>query len=152
MSERPASGTGPVPRAPLVRPVEPPPSRWTMPIDGPVDDSDIVALGADLEPGTLLAAYRLGLFPMPFDRRRIAWFSPDPRLVLVPEALHISRSLQKRLKRHTFEVRFDTAFGQVMQACAQTPRPGQEGRPIDSVRLPPGRWRTAATARFLPGC
>ena len=50
-----------------------------MPTNGPIDDSDIVAVGADLEPGTLLAAYRNGLFPMPFDRRRIAWFSPDPR-------------------------------------------------------------------------
>ena len=49
--------------------VEPPPSRWSMPTDGPIDASDIVAVGADLEPGTLLAAYRAGLFPMPFDRR-----------------------------------------------------------------------------------
>ncbi len=73
--ERPSGLTGQRP----ITPIEPPASRWTMPTDGPVDDSDIVAIGADLEPGTLLAGYRNGMFPMPFDRRRIAWFSPDPR-------------------------------------------------------------------------
>jgi hypothetical protein len=56
---------------------------------GPADDSDIVAIGADLEPGTLLAAYRSGLFPMPFDRRRIAWFSPDPRGILPLDGLRV---------------------------------------------------------------
>lgn len=108
--------------APLIRPVEPPPSRWSMPTDGPIDDSDIVAVGADLEPGTLLAAYRNGLFPMPFDRRRIAWFSPDPRGILPIDGLHVSRSLRRSL-RH-FDVRMDTAFREVMVACADPKRPG----------------------------
>lgn len=93
-----------------------------MPSDGPVDDSDIVAVGADLEPGTLLAAYRAGLFPMPFDRRRIAWFSPDPRGILPLEGLHVSRSLRRSL-RH-FDVRMDTAFRDVMIGCADPARPG----------------------------
>ena len=62
---------GDAPRPPLVSPIEPPPSRWAMPTNAPIDESDIVALGADLEPGTLLAAYRQGLFPMPYDKRRI---------------------------------------------------------------------------------
>ena len=118
MSER----THPWHAAPLIAPVEPPPSRWTMPTDGPIDDSDIVAVGADLEPGTLLAAYRTGLFPMPFDRRRIAWFSPDPRGIIPLDGLHVSRSLRKSLRK--FEVRIDTRFREVMTACADPSRPG----------------------------
>jgi leucyl/phenylalanyl-tRNA---protein transferase len=103
-------------------PIEPPASRWAMPTAGPVDDSDIVAVGADLEPGTLLAAYRSGLFPMPFDRRRIAWFSPDPRGILPLDGLRSTRSLRRSVRR--FEVRFDTAFRQVMEACGDPRRPG----------------------------
>ena len=74
-------------------PVEPPPSRWELPDSGPIDSSGLVAVGADLQPGTLLAAYRTGLFPMPFDRRRVAWFSPDPRGILPLDGVHVSRSL-----------------------------------------------------------
>jgi leucyl/phenylalanyl-tRNA--protein transferase len=111
-----------LPAAPLVTPIEPTPSRWTMPTEGPIDDSDIVALGADLEPGTLLAAYRVGLFPMPFDRRRIAWFSPDPRGILPLDGLRVSRSLRRSTRR--FEVRMDTCFREVMEACASPTRHG----------------------------
>lgn len=93
-----------------------------MPDAGPIDDSDIVAVGADLEPGTLLAAYRSGLFPMPFDRRRIAWFSPDPRGILPLDGLHISRSLRRSITR--FDVQMDTDFTAVMTACADPGRPG----------------------------
>lgn len=92
---------------------------------------DLVAIGADLEPGTLLAAYRSGLFPMPVDPRRrrskMAWFSPDPRGVIPLDGLHISRSLRRNMRR--FEIRVDTAFTEVVQAC------GDPGRP--------GRWITA---------
>jgi leucyl/phenylalanyl-tRNA--protein transferase len=108
--------------APFISPVEPPPSRWSMPTEGPIDDSDIVAIGADLEPGTLLAAYRSGLFPMPFDRRRIAWFSPDPRGIIPMDGLHISRSLRKSVRR--FDVGMNTRFREVMEACADPSRPG----------------------------
>lgn len=111
-----------LPTTPLIAPVEPPPSRWTMPLDGPLDDSDIVAVGADLEPGTLLAAYRVGLFPMPFDRRRIAWFSPDPRGVLPLDGMRVSRSLRRSVRR--FDVRMDTSFRTVMEACADPRRQG----------------------------
>ncbi len=93
-----------------------------MPTDGPIDDTDIVALGADLEPGTLLAAYRTGLFPMPFDRRRIAWFSPDPRGIIPLDGLHVSRSLRRSVPR--FEVAMDTEFRSVMEACADPARTG----------------------------
>lgn len=104
------------------RPVEPPPSRWQLPTEPPIDDSGLVAVGADLEPGTLVAAYRLGLFPMPYDRRRIAWFSPDPRGVLPLDGLHVSRSLRRSLRR--FDVTIDTGFTEVVLACADPHRPG----------------------------
>lgn len=81
-----------------------------------------MAIGADLEPGTLLAAYRQGLFPMPLDRRRIAWFSPDPRAVLPLDGLRVSRSLRRSMRR--YEVRVDTAFRQVLEHCADRRRPG----------------------------
>ncbi len=93
-----------------------------MPTDGPIDDSDIVAIGADLAPGTLLAAYRCGVFPMPFDRRRLAWFSPDPRGVLPLDRLSVSRSLRRSVRR--YEVRMDTSFREVMAACADPSRAG----------------------------
>jgi leucyl/phenylalanyl-tRNA--protein transferase len=118
-AEEPLHG---LPPAPLVQPIEPPPSRWTMPTAGPIDDSDIVAIGADLEPGTLLAAYRRGLFPMPYHRRRIAWFSPDPRGILPLDGLVVSRSLRRSMQR--FEVRMDTCFTAVMEACAEPTRKG----------------------------
>ena len=120
MSERAASTPPGLP--PHVPPIEPPPSRWAMPTAGPVDSSDIVAVGADLEPGTLLAAYRTGLFPMPFDRRRIAWFSPDPRGVLPLDDVRVSRSLRRSVRN--FDVAFDRDFRTVMEACGDPRRPG----------------------------
>ena len=93
-----------------------------LPDDGPLDESGIVAVGADLAPGTLLAAYRAGLFPMPYDRRRIAWFSPDPRGVIPIDGLHVSRSLRRSLTR--FEVAVDTRFRDVVMRCADPRRPG----------------------------
>ncbi len=123
MSERVGAGPGQSStRPPLVSPIEPPPSRWAMPTNGPIDDSDIVALGADLEPGTLLAAYRQGLFPMPYDRRRLAWFSPARRGIIPLDGFHVSRSLRRSMLR--FEVRMDTHFRAVMQACADPSRKG----------------------------
>jgi leucyl/phenylalanyl-tRNA--protein transferase len=88
---------------------------------------DLVAIGADLEPGTLLAAYRAGLFPMPVDPRRrrskIAWFSPDPRGIIPLDGLHVSRSLRRSMPR--FEVRRDTRFTDVVRACGDPKRPGR---------------------------
>jgi leucyl/phenylalanyl-tRNA--protein transferase len=109
---------------------EPPASRWAFP-DDPVrlaeaaGDTEVVGVGADLEPGTLLAAYRSGLFPMPARRGTMAWWSPDPRGVipLVPEdGLRVSRSLRKSCGR--FEIRVDTAFDEVIEACADRRRTG----------------------------
>jgi leucyl/phenylalanyl-tRNA---protein transferase len=103
-------------------PIEPPPSRWALPTDGPIDETGLVAVGADLEPGTLLLAYRSGLFPMPFDKRRIAWFSPDPRGILPLDGLRISRSLRRSIDRYTVTV--DTCFRDVMTRCGDRRRPG----------------------------
>ncbi len=82
----------------------------------------MVGIGADLEPGTLLAAYRQGLFPMPAGRKRIAWFSPDPRGIIPLDGLHVSRSLRRSLRR--YEVRRDRAFADVMIQCGDPRRPG----------------------------
>jgi len=107
--------------------IEPPPSQFSMPdpASGRPGD-DIVAIGADLAPGTLLAAYRSGLFPMPVDphrrRSKIAWYSPDPRGIVPLDGLHVSRSLRKSMRR--FEVRVDTAFVDVVRRCGDPRRPG----------------------------
>lgn len=99
----------------------PEPSGWVFPdlSDAPADGP--VAIGADLEPNTLLEAYGRGLFPMPMGRRGVAWFSPDPRGVLLPEQVHVSRSLRRSM-RH-FEVRVDTCFSEVVAGCADPRRP-----------------------------
>jgi leucyl/phenylalanyl-tRNA--protein transferase len=106
-------------------PAEPPPTPWALPAAAEPDEHGLVALGADLEPGTLLAAYRSGLFPMPVDGHRggpMGWWSPDPRGVIPLDGLHVSRSL--RAARRRFEVRVDTAFAEVVAACADPRRPG----------------------------
>ena len=106
-------------------PTEPPPSPWDFgdPARWPADD-DLVAMGGDLAPGTLLAAYRRGLFPMPSGRRRRdppAWFSPVDRGVLPLDGLVVSRSLRRSLR--AFETRVDTAFTRVVEACGDPRRP-----------------------------
>ena len=103
-------------------PIEPPPSEWTFPTTGPADDSGMVAVGADLEPGTLLEAYRSGLFPMPVGKRRIGWFSPDPRGIIPLDGLRITRSLRRSRQRYT--VTMDTCFVDVVRACGDPHRPG----------------------------
>ena len=85
-------------------------------------DGEVVGVGADLEAGTVLAAYRRGLFPMPVRRGVTAWWSPDPRAILPLDGLRVSRSLRKSLGR--FEVRFDTAVSDVVDACGDRRRPG----------------------------
>ncbi len=106
----------------VVAPAEPEPSAWGFPDLARVPaGQEMIAVGADLEPGTLLAAYRAGLFPMPVDRRRIGWWSPDPRGIIPLDGLHVSRSLRRSLAR--FTVSRDRAFEQVMVACGDPARP-----------------------------
>jgi len=86
----------------------------------------LLAAGADLGVERLLEAYRHGIFPWFGEDDPILWWSPDPRMVLPPDALKVSRSLDKTLRNRPHEVRFDTAFRDVMRACAE-PREGQAG-------------------------
>ena len=104
-------------------PVEPPPTVWGLPHPSSADDDGLVGVGADLAPGTLLAAYRSGMFPMPLGRDGpLGWWSPDPRGVLPLDGLRVSRSLRRSCRE--FEVRVDTAFVEVMRACADPGRAG----------------------------
>ena len=103
--------------------VEPPPSTWALPPADAADPDGIVGVGADLEPGTLLAAYRSGLFPMPAGRGgALAWWSPDPRGILPLDGLIVSRSLRRSCRRYRTTV--DAAFAAVVEACAAPDRPG----------------------------
>ena len=104
-------------------PVEPTPSAWTFPPAGS-GDGDLVAVGADLAPGTLLAAYRQGLFPMAVDlgAMPLGWWSPERRGVLPLDGLKVSRSL--RQSRARFEIRVDSAFEDVVAGCADPARSG----------------------------
>jgi leucyl/phenylalanyl-tRNA--protein transferase len=88
---------------------------------------DLIAIGADLAPGTLLAAYRAGLFPMPVEPRRrrskIAWYSPDPRGIIPLDGLRVTRSMRRSFQR--FEIRIDTSFADVVRRCGDPSRPGR---------------------------
>jgi len=116
------------------RPTEPPPSRYSFDLSAALPREDLVGWGADLAPGTLLAAYRAGLFPMGLEaggKGPMGWWSPDPRGVLPLDGLRVSRSLRRSCSR--FEVRVDSAFDDVVAACADPSRRG--------------RWITGAVAR-----
>ena len=104
----------------LHREIEFPPVEFAEP-DG------LLAVGGDLSPERILAAYRLGIFPWYGEESPILWWSPDPRLVLLPEELKVSRSLERTLRRGTFEVTFDTAFDRVIASCAEVHRDGDGG-------------------------
>ena len=91
------------------------------------EPNGLLAAGGDLSPDRLLAAYRHGIFPWYSAGQPILWWSPDPRMVLYVDELRVSRSLAKRVRSEHFEVRIDTAFRDVIQACADFPRRGQRG-------------------------
>jgi leucyl/phenylalanyl-tRNA---protein transferase len=91
------------------------------------DPSGLLAVGGDLSNERLLEAYRVGIFPWYSDDQPILWWSPDPRLVLDLKDFIISRSLRKTFKKGVFQVTFDHAFEEVIQACAVVPRTAQNG-------------------------
>lgn len=114
---------------------------WLEPTDSfpPVaqalrEPNGLLAAGADLSPERLLLAYRQGIFPWFNPGEPILWWSPDPRMVLLPEALKVSRSLARRLRRRDYEIRVDTSFAAVMAACA-APRPKQRGTWISPAMI-----------------
>ena len=116
--------------------MNPPPLPWIAPhspaetfpdVHTALRDPDgLLAAGGDLSPERLLYAYRRGIFPWYHAEQPILWWSPDPRAVLLPRNIHISRSLRKCLRRISFAATFDTAFGEVVTACA-APRKQQPG-------------------------
>ncbi len=110
----------------MPEPTEPLPTSWDFDLTEVEDGEDLVGVGGDLRSGTLVEAYRSGVFPMGLGElgaRPMGWWSPDPRGVLLPGGVHVSRSLRRSLRQ--FETRVDTAFDEVVAACAD---PSREGR------------------------
>ncbi|MEM7606598.1 MAG: leucyl/phenylalanyl-tRNA--protein transferase [Myxococcota bacterium] len=93
----------------------------------------VLAVGDDLRIERLLAAYANGIFPWPVRGFPLLWFCPDPRYVLPVGEAHLGRTLRKEIRRARFEVRYDTAFTEVIDGCAHVPRPGQDGTWITSA-------------------
>jgi leucyl/phenylalanyl-tRNA--protein transferase len=91
------------------------------------EEDGLLAVGGDLDPHRLLLAYAQGIFPWFSKGDPILWWSPDPRMVLFPAELKVSKSMKQVLKNKTFEVTFDKDFKSVIQACGKIDRPGQDG-------------------------
>ena len=87
----------------------------------------LLAAGADLSPARIVDAYRHGIYPWYSEGQPVLWWSPDPRMVLYVDEFKMSRSLSRRVTRRDFDVRVDTAFDAVIEACATAPRKGQRG-------------------------
>lgn len=90
-------------------------------------EEGLLAAGGDLSPQRLLMAYQYGIFPWYNEGEPILWWSPDPRFVLYPKAVKISKSMRRVLRSGAFELRFDTAFEDVLENCASIKREGQDG-------------------------
>lgn len=101
-------------------------SIW-FPEPSEADPEGLLAIGGDLSAERLLLAYRSGIFPWYEKGQPILWWSPDPRMVLFPKELKVSKSLQKQIKKETFEITFNTAFSAVIEQCAMQKREGQAG-------------------------
>ncbi len=100
---------------------------WFPPVSEALRKPDgLLAAGGALTPARLLAAYEQGIFPWYSAGQPVLWWSPDPRAVLFPDELHVSRSLAKRMRNSGFETRFDTAFEAVIRECA-APREAADG-------------------------
>ncbi len=113
--------------APPYPPIEPAPSRVRFPDPGRPRSPEVVAMGCDFSPGTVLTAYRSGIFPWPHGEETekgeplVLWFSPDPRTIFPLEhEPHWSRSLRRTLRNHPYEVTLDASFAQVMHLCGET--------------------------------
>src|SRR5262249_22579108 len=111
------------PMIPWLRPNAPFP-----PVDTALSEPNgLLAASAELTPDRLLEAYRRGIFPWYSGDQPVLWWSPDPRMVLFVDEFRVSRSLRRRVKQGTFEVRADFAFREVIENCALAFRPGQRG-------------------------
>ncbi|MCO4769498.1 MAG: leucyl/phenylalanyl-tRNA--protein transferase [Deltaproteobacteria bacterium] len=109
------------------------PDEFLFPDPREADDSGLIAVGGDLHPERVLRGYAAGIFPWYSEGQPILWHSPDPRFILEIGDLKVSRSLKQRLRKRPFVLRMDTAFEQVIDACARSPRPGQDGTWITSA-------------------
>lgn len=96
-----------------------PGAPFPAPTEALDDPNGLLAIGGSLDPDTLLRAYRAGIFPWFSDDQPILWWSPNPRMVIRPHQLHVSRSLRKQLNRDRFHFSIDQAFAAVMLACAE---------------------------------
>ena len=101
------------------------PKTYTFPPLEAASPEGLLAVGGDLNPDRLLSAYRQGIFPWYSDDQPILWWSPDPRAVLYPSKLHVSKSLRKSLRTRGFEVSADRAFALVIAACAESRNRGE---------------------------
>jgi leucyl/phenylalanyl-tRNA---protein transferase len=90
------------------------------------EPNGLLAAGGEVTATRLVEAYRQGIFPWYSEGQPVLWWSPDPRMVLLPQEMRVSRSLRKRLRRKDYEIRVDTCFTAVMRACAE-PRSGEAG-------------------------
>lgn len=104
--------------APTPAPVRLPACRFRFPDPARADAEGLVAHGGDLEPSTLVAAYRRGIFPWPYDAASLLWWSPDPRAVLPVDGLHVSRRLARTLRGGRFHITVNAAFPAVIDGCA----------------------------------
>ena len=103
------------------------PPEPVFPPPGHAEPDGLLAVGGDLSPERLLEAYRLGIFPWYSDGEPICWWSPDPRFTLLPHELHVSQRLNRVIRSERYTIRYDTMFDAVIEYCATTPRPGQDG-------------------------
>ncbi len=107
-------------------------SRWALPDPRLADADGVVGVGADLAPSTLVEAYSHGVFPWPHDDMPLPWFSPDPRALIPADAIHISRSLRRRLRTSGWTTTVDADFCSVVDRCSD--RPGQGTWITDEMR------------------
>ena len=120
----------------------PGPSRWQFPDPATAGEDGLVGIGADLEPATLVDAYRQGIFPWPHPGAPLPWFSPDPRGVIPLDGLVVSRSLRARLRRSGWETTVDRAFAAVLAGCADRPPEGVGSGKRSSPEGGGGTWIT----------
>jgi leucyl/phenylalanyl-tRNA--protein transferase len=103
------------------------PDKHIFPPPDLAEDSGLLAVGGDLSKSRLISAYSMGIFPWYSEGDPILWWSPDPRLVLFPNELKVSRSLKQIIKKQIFKVTMDTAFESVIKSCADTHRRHDRG-------------------------
>jgi leucyl/phenylalanyl-tRNA--protein transferase len=103
------------------------PDEVVFPSPELAEEDGLLAVGGDLSLERLLLAYSMGIFPWYSDDSPILWWSPDPRLVLFPEDLKVSRSLRQTIKKGTYRITFDNAFEEVIRGCAESRRKDEDG-------------------------